>query len=89
PVGAALSASAFGARHLLRRREKLCETITVVGAAGGLILAGAVLSQNPWRSVDGYVGHSPWVQFLALISVVAVAVSAVPWPTDTNSGQDD
>ncbi|MBI5336393.1 MAG: DUF3367 domain-containing protein [Mycolicibacterium rufum] len=89
PVGAALSASAFGARHLLRRREKLCETITVVGAAGGLILAGAVLSQNPWRSVDGYVGHSPWVQFLALISVVAVAVSAVPWPTDTDSGQDD
>nr|WP_163720367.1 alpha-(1->3)-arabinofuranosyltransferase [Mycolicibacterium psychrotolerans] len=89
PVGAALSASAFGARHLLRRREKLCQTITVVGAAGGLILAGAVLSQNPWRSVDGYVGHSPWVQFLALISVVAVAVSAVPWPPAADSQQDD
>ncbi|KRE27465.1 hypothetical protein ASG82_13725 [Mycobacterium sp. Soil538] len=89
PVGAALSASAFGARHLLRRREKLCETITVVGAAGGLILAGAVLSQNPWRSVDGYVGHSPWVQLLALVSVVAVAVSAVPWPPAADSQQDD
>jgi hypothetical protein len=26
--------------------------------AAGLTLAGAVLSQNPWRSVDGYAGRS-------------------------------
>ena len=74
-VGAALSV-----RHLLRARENLCEAVTVGTAAGGLILAGAVLSQYPWRSVDGYVGHSPGVQLLALISVAAVAASAVVLP---------
>jgi arabinofuranan 3-O-arabinosyltransferase len=36
-----------------------------------------VLSQNPWRSVDGYIGHSPGVQLLALISVATVAASTV------------
>lgn len=69
---------ALGIRYLLRNREKLCEAITVTAAAGGLILAGAVLSQNPWRSVDGYIGHSWGVQLLALISVAAVAASTVP-----------
>ena len=49
------------------------DAITVGTSAGGLILAGAVLSQNPWRSVDGYVGHSAGVQLLALISVGALA----------------
>ncbi|MEW5812735.1 MAG: alpha-(1-_3)-arabinofuranosyltransferase [Actinomycetota bacterium] len=88
PAGAALSVAAFAARHLLRRREALCDTVTVVAAAGGLTLAGAVLSQNPWRSVDGYVGHSPWVQFLALVSVVAVAVSAVPRRGQASHPQD-
>nr|WP_231992639.1 alpha-(1->3)-arabinofuranosyltransferase family protein [Mycobacterium sp. 1164985.4] len=69
---------ALGIRYLLRNREKLCEATTVTAAAGGLILAGAVLSQNPWRSVDGYIGHSWGVQLLALISVAAVAASTVP-----------
>lgn len=78
PVGAATVLAAAGVRHLLRRREQLREAVTVGAAAGGLILAGAVLSQNPWRSVDGYVGHSAGVQFLALISVAAVAVSVIP-----------
>jgi arabinofuranan 3-O-arabinosyltransferase len=64
-------------RHLLRAREKLCDAVTVGATAGGLILAGAVLSQNPWRSVDGYVGHSPGVQLLALISVGMLAASVV------------
>ena len=40
--------------------------------------AGAVLSQNPWRSVDGYAGHSVGVQLLALVSVAMLAASAVP-----------
>jgi arabinofuranan 3-O-arabinosyltransferase len=77
PVGAALAVLACIARHLLRHRESLWERLTVVTAAGGLVLAGAVLSRYPWRSVDGYVGHAPAVQFLALLSVIAVAVSAV------------
>ena len=40
----------------------------LVIVACGLILAGAVLSRYPWRSVDGYIGHSPWVQLMALIA---------------------
>ena len=49
------------------------DAVAVGTSAGGLILAGAVLSQNPWRSVDGYAGHSWVVQLLALISVAALA----------------
>lgn len=79
-TGAVVILGALGVRYLLRDREPLRERITVAAAAGGLILAGAVLSQNPWRSVDGYVGHSPWVQALALLSVAAVAASVLTWP---------
>ena len=49
--------------------------MTVPEVPGGMILAGVVLSQNPWRSVDGYAGHSASVQLLALISVSALAAS--------------
>jgi arabinofuranan 3-O-arabinosyltransferase len=45
-----------------------------------MILAGAVLSRHPWRSVDGYAGHAAGVQLLALISLAAVA-AAVTIPT--------
>jgi arabinofuranan 3-O-arabinosyltransferase len=84
-VGAAVSgvpgvlvvAAALGVRYWLRNRESCCDRITLGLAAGGLIVAGAALSQHPWRSVDGYVGHSPWVQLLALISVAVVAASTV------------
>ncbi len=69
---------ALGLRHLLRNREQLRDAITVTTTAGGLILAGTVLSQYPWRSVDGYIGHSAGVQLLALISVAMLAVSVVP-----------
>ncbi|MDH6195918.1 arabinofuranan 3-O-arabinosyltransferase [Mycobacterium frederiksbergense] len=68
---------ALGLRYLLRDRETWQENLTVGVAAGGLILAGAALSQHPWRSVDGYVGHSGWVQLLALLSVAFVAASTV------------
>jgi arabinofuranan 3-O-arabinosyltransferase len=63
---------------LLRNRERLCDAVTVTTTAGGLILAGAVLSRYPWRSVDGYIGHSVGVQLLALISVAMLAASVVP-----------
>jgi arabinofuranan 3-O-arabinosyltransferase len=62
----------------LRHRERLCDAVTVGITAGGLIMAGAVLSQNPWRSVEGYVGHSWGVQLLALASVAMLAASTVP-----------
>jgi len=76
-AGVVVAAVALGFRRLLRERETLWHNITVGTAATGLILAGAVLSQNPWRSVDGYVGHSAGVQFLTLLSVVAVAVTTL------------
>ncbi len=76
-TGIVVVGAALGTRYLLRRREKLCDAVTVTTAAGGLILAGAVLSQNPWRSVDGYIGHSWGVQLLALISVGMLAASTV------------
>jgi arabinofuranan 3-O-arabinosyltransferase len=53
-------------------------TLAVVPA--GLILAGALLSRYPWRSVDGYIGHSAWVQLLALIALAALAASLLPVP---------
>ncbi|MEO3758990.1 DUF3367 domain-containing protein [Mycobacterium sp. B14F4] len=84
-AGAVVIGIALALRHWLCNREKLCESLTVGAAAGGLIAAGAVLSQGPWRSVDGYVGHSWGVQLLALISVAAVAASAIP-PIRARSG---
>ncbi|MHC9296137.1 alpha-(1-_3)-arabinofuranosyltransferase domain-containing protein [Mycobacterium sp. LTG2003] len=77
-AGLAVVGAAIGVRHLLRNREKWCDKITLGAAAAGFLLAGAALSQNPWRSVDGYIGHSPGVQFLALISFAFVAASVVP-----------
>ena len=76
-AGVLVVGAALVVRYLLRRREKLCDAVTVGTAAGGLILAGAALGQNPWRSVDGYVGHSAGVQLLALLSLAALAASAV------------
>ncbi len=76
-AGVIVGGAMLGVRYLLRRREKLCEAVTVGLAAGGLTLAGAELSQNPWRSVDGYAGHSAGVQLLALVSVAMLAASTV------------
>ncbi|ANI37539.1 F5/8 type C domain-containing protein [Mycolicibacterium vaccae ATCC 25954] len=88
PAGVLVTAAAIGVRYLLRRRERLSDALTVGTAAFGLILAGAVLSQNPWRSVDGYVGHSAGVQFLALLSVIAVGVSLVSFPGSGRTRED-
>jgi arabinofuranan 3-O-arabinosyltransferase len=76
PAGAVVVGAAFGLRYALRDRA------TVGLSAGGLILAGALLSRHPWRSVDGYAGHSASVQLLALISLAAVAASAVTMPEE-------
>jgi arabinofuranan 3-O-arabinosyltransferase len=76
-MGITVGGAALGLRYVLRRREKLCEAVTVGITVGGLIIAGAVLSENPWRSVDGYAGHSVGVQLLALVSLAMLAASAV------------
>jgi arabinofuranan 3-O-arabinosyltransferase len=72
-TGVVVVGAALGVRYVLRNRSDLRDAVTVGTSAGALILAGAVLSQNPWRSVDGYAGHSAGVQLLALISVAALA----------------
>jgi arabinofuranan 3-O-arabinosyltransferase len=87
-AGVVVVALAVGTRYLLRNREHLCEAVTVTTTAGGLILAGAVLSQNPWRSVDGYVGHSVGVQLLALVSVAMLAASVVAGDHDRSIATD-
>lgn len=76
-AGVAVVAAAIGVRYLLRDRDRALQAVTVTTVAGGLIAAGAVLSRGPWRSVDGYVGHSVGVQFLALLSVAMLAASTV------------
>ena len=88
PAGAAVFGSAVLGRWLLRERRRLYDRAVLVVAPGGMILAGALLSRNPWRSVDGYVGFSPWVQLPALIAVGAVAAAALHWPAETDTDTD-
>ena len=76
-AGVVVAGTVLGLRYALRHRERWRDRFTVWLSAGGLILAGAMLSRHPWRSVDGYAGHSANVQLLALISLVAVAARAV------------
>jgi arabinofuranan 3-O-arabinosyltransferase len=84
-AGAAVVGAALGARYLLRARPRLADALTVGAAAGGLILSGAVLSRHPWRSVEGYAGHSAGVQLLALIAVGALAASVTALSDSTTS----
>ena len=46
-AGVVVVGAAMGVRYLLRRRQKLCDAVTVGTAAGGLIVAGAVLVAKP------------------------------------------
>jgi arabinofuranan 3-O-arabinosyltransferase len=75
PAGVAVFGAAMGLQWVLRERSLQRATVGV--SAGGLIVAGAVLSRHPWRSVDGYAGHSAVVQLLALISLAALIASTV------------
>lgn len=57
-------------------------TRLLVGVTGvSATIAMAVLSTGPWRSADGYIGHSLWVQLPALIAVVATGLAALVAPT--------
>jgi len=64
----------------LHDRQPAWDTVTLGVVPAGLIVAGALLSRYPWRSVDGYIGHSAWVQFFALIGVGFLAASLLPLP---------
>jgi arabinofuranan 3-O-arabinosyltransferase len=78
-VGALVFGAALGLQWALRNQPRRRDVVTVWLSAGGLILAGAALSRHPWRSVDGYAGHSAGVQLLALISLAALVASATEW----------
>ena len=82
-VGALLVGAAVAVLHLLRGRPRAEKAVTLGLVSGGLTLAGAVLSRFPWRSVDGYAGHSAGVQFLALVSLAVLAASVCT--TDVNA----
>jgi arabinofuranan 3-O-arabinosyltransferase len=78
-VGVLAFSAAVGLQWALRDRPRQRAAVTIGLSASGLILAGATLSRHPWRSVDGYAGHSAGVQLLALISLAALAASVVVW----------
>jgi arabinofuranan 3-O-arabinosyltransferase len=81
-AGVLVFGAALGMRWVLRNRPRRRDVVTQWLSAGGLILAGAALSRHPWRSVDGYAGHSAAVQLLALISLAALAASTVMRPAE-------
>jgi arabinofuranan 3-O-arabinosyltransferase len=81
-AGVLVFGAALGMRWMLRNRPRRRDVVALWLSAGGLILAGAALSRHPWRSVDGYAGHSAAVQLLALISLAALAASTVTRPAE-------
>jgi arabinofuranan 3-O-arabinosyltransferase len=88
-AGVVVVGAALGLRHALRHRERVRDRATVWLSAGGLVLAGAALSRHPWRSVDGYAGHSANVQLLVLISLATVAASVVSMPGRESLARDE
>nr|WP_233434579.1 alpha-(1->3)-arabinofuranosyltransferase [Nocardia yamanashiensis] len=75
PAGIALTALGLIAdRYLLRRHPTLLVWVAGLGTA----VCAAALSTGPWRSLDGYLGGSLWVQFPALVAIVAVGIAALP-----------
>ncbi len=85
--GVVVLGAALGLRYALRRRR--WERLSVACAAGGLILAGAALSRQPWRSADGYAGHSASVQLLALISLAVLTASVIAVPERAQEPRDE
>ncbi|KAA0017389.1 alpha-(1-_3)-arabinofuranosyltransferase [Antrihabitans cavernicola] len=81
PTGPALTIVLAGAAVLFAATGRSA-TRVLVGVAGvSAVIAMAVLSRGPWRSPDGYIGHSMWVQLPALIAVIAVGLSALVSPS--------
>ena len=71
-------ALAGGCWALARKKSDKRAVQALVAVAGvSATVAAAVLSKGPWRSPDGYLGHSLWVQLPALVAVIAVGLSAL------------
>ncbi|CAN5147377.1 DUF3367 domain-containing protein [soil metagenome] len=88
-AGALVFGAAAAGLYLLRDRPRWVRVITLGGTACGFILSGAMLARHPWRSVDGYAGHSAGVQFLALIAVGLLAASVVVWSRPADSAEPE
>ncbi|ORW19920.1 hypothetical protein AWC18_13135 [Mycolicibacter nonchromogenicus] len=83
-TGAAVFVAALMLLFALRHRQRVFDVARLGLSAGGLITAGAMLGRHPWRSVDGYAGHSAGVQLAALVSVAVLAATAlVARPTES------
>lgn len=82
-AGLVVFGSALAVGLLMRHRQPDLDRLTLLTVPAGVILAGALLSRYPWRSVDGYIGHSAWVQLPALIALGALAASLVAQPAST------
>lgn len=76
-VGAAVFGAALVLLLTLRNRQRAFDAARLGLSSGGLIFAGTMLCRHPWRSVDGYAGHSAGVQLAALVSVAVLAATAV------------
>ena len=74
PVAIALAAAGFLARW---RYPRITARALVLVAGAGTMVSAAALSTGPWRSPDGYMGGSLWVQFPALAAVVALSIAAI------------
>jgi arabinofuranan 3-O-arabinosyltransferase len=75
PVAIALTAAGLAARwYYPWRTPRMLVAVAGIGAA----LSAAALSTGPWRAPGGYMGGSLWVQFPALVAVVALGISAIP-----------
>lgn len=86
-ISGAVGAVVFGGALALASRLRAPDRLILTVVPGALILAGALLSRYPWRSVDGYLGHSPWVQLPALIAVAVLA--ALPRKVDRDGRSRD
>ncbi|GGF93566.1 hypothetical protein GCM10007304_04320 [Rhodococcoides trifolii] len=75
-VAVALLTSVVAVRSRCGRAAAAKSLVVVAGLS--FAAAAALLSKGPWRSVDGYVGHSASIQFCALVSVLCLAVAALP-----------
>ncbi|MGW3544846.1 alpha-(1-_3)-arabinofuranosyltransferase [Nocardia niigatensis] len=75
PVALVITLFGLVAGHL---RARVLPRMLVAIAAGGTTICAAALSTGPWRSLEGYAGGSLWVQFPALVAVIAVGIAALP-----------
>nr|WP_297628729.1 alpha-(1->3)-arabinofuranosyltransferase [Nocardia sp.] len=75
PTGIVLTALGLIAAYF---RPRDWSRVLVVIAFAGTAISAAALSTGPWRSPEGYMGASLWVQFPALVAIVALGLSALP-----------